>query len=678
MNKQTSKSYSKVSLQKIARADKGHPAKQLIVLSAVVLLACGLYAVGLKVLFVPVLIAVSSWRLPLPRIFTSWFSKAFVSLFVLAGVIQIASTLQFLALPHTGFALLAAIVTILYITIFTLAPKNSNGKTTVISATDVCALVVVIGFLLPFTPILAGDHSLLKIADIATVQGSDGVRHYISIENFMRYQHISYSRGNYYPSGFYEVAAFVQGTIFHSQFGLGLKNSAFLYFGDYLMYGSMLGFILYYLCVYWLRMFKERLAPEGWSWPKFLLALCLAPTLALLYLLPFVSEAFLSYYYVCVTIVCAFLFLTELNQTLRSNEDSVNLAVNQEGRWWLLVYLILVYGASMTWPLLIPPLLVIGALFLVPGRLAWRPLRDRLVSVSAIPIVIAFALQIIPIYFQIKYSVTNTSQSINATGGLTGFHAEILFLGVVLVVAALITTRLEVAQKRYVANIFLPLFAFLCLLMLYQYFTVGAVIYYVIKTSLLLEMMLLTFGVAMLIAAFAQSKLFGLRYAWALPLLPLLVVLLLINSIGNPLKDDRDLFRIRSNAPLPDFYSQDSQTYVNLGAEGKLKHYNMTSLHYNPAQGKFYANMQGPYWIGALQYDASSQDKQSFDCIGSVYYNLSFGDFSAIDQQQLGQNIKECASEAKSHGNTFYVITDPGSMQQVQNFVGNQVVVVAD
>jgi hypothetical protein len=56
--------------------------------------------------------------------------------------------------------------------------------------------------------------------------------------------------------------------------------------------------------------------------------------------------------------------------------------------------------------------------------------------------------------------------------------------------------------------------------------------------------------------------------------------------------------------------------------------------------------------------------------VGSLYFNLAFGDFSAADQTELAQNVQQCAAIAKQKGIPFYVVTDATSVQAVRSFVG--------
>jgi hypothetical protein len=643
--------------------------------SAIALL---LYACGLRIVLLPVFIAISVWRLPMPRIFSSWFGRVVIALLLTIALLQVGASLQFILFPKSDFITLAAITWLLYVAVWLWAPVQVAQRCSIISSSDICAFLVIACFIAPFSPVFVGHNSIEHIAQIGSLQAIDATNHYAAIAELTQAQHLNYAPGYYYPKGFHIAAGFMQNTVFRSQYGLGWQGNVWLFFADYMVYGALLGYLVYFLCLSWLRALNEKLVPDGWSWPKVLLAACLAPPLVLLYLLPFVPEGFLSYYYVCITLIGGLLYLGELRYTMKTRDSSLDLARDAPGRWMLVAYLLLLFGAGVTWPLLIPPFVLIGILFLIPGRLRWRLLCERLWTVSALPVLLVFVLQLLPLYFQLKYSSTATQQSLNLTGGLTQFHPYVLLVGLLIVAGVVASTKVEEAYRRIVAAIFLPLFGFEVLLLVFQYFTTGEVRYYAIKVSLLIEMLLLALSVAVLVRAFVSSKLYEARLAWLLPVLPLFVMILLVSSVDNPLKDTRDLFRNRSNDVIPQYLGEDVSTDVKLGEAGKLAHFNLTELHYNSAQGKFFADMQVPYWADMMQYSASKSDFQAAGCIGQIYSNLAFGTYDAAAQQLLTKQLKTCVAAVHRRGETFYIVTDPASVSAVRGLLGNTVTIVVD
>lgn len=649
-----------------------------VITAAASLVVLLLYILGFKVLLIPVFVGITAWRVPIPRIFSSWFGRIVVATLLLLSLMQVSASLQFLVVPKSGFITLAVVVWLLMCIIWLATPLQHYEKRRIISSSDICAFLVVLCFLLPFSPILIGRSSIRRIAEIGSIQAIDATNHYAAIAELTRAEHLNYKPGYYYPKGFHIAVGFTQNTFFANQYELGWRGNVMLFFADYMIYGALLGYLVFFLCLRWLRALSEKLAPERWSWSKLLLAACLALPLVLVYLLAFVPEGFLSYYYVCATLILALLYLGELQDTVRSKDDSLDLSSNTLGTWNLIAYLLLLFGAGATWPLLIPPFVVIGALFLIPGRLHWKLIVKRLWTIRALPVLVVFVLQLLPIYFQTKYSPTSTGASLNLTGGLTEFHPYVLLVGLLIVAGVMISAKVEESFRRVIANIFMPLFGFEGVFLIFQYFTTGQILYYAIKVSLLIEMMLLALSVALLVRVVAESKLYEARVVWLLPVVPLFAVILLISSLSNPLKDDRDLFRHYSNDVIPQYLDQDVETNVRLGEEGKIKHFNLTELHYNPAQGKFFADMQVPYWADMMQYSASPSDFQAVQCMGKIYSNLAFGTYDAAAQKLLTKELETCAIAAHKRGETFYVVTDPASAPHVRALLGKLVTIVVD
>jgi hypothetical protein len=652
--------------------------KQQVILSGVALLAFLLYAVGVKFVLLPVLVAISMRWLPMPRIVTSWFSRAVIAILLTMTLLQFAASVAFLLFPKRGFVVLAAILLIVHICMWICAPRRRPQKLSFISANDICGFVVVLCFLLPFGRMLTGQSTIQRIAEIGSLQAIDATNHYAAIAELTQDQHLNYAKDYYtYPKGFHIAVGFTQNTFFSSQYGLGWEGNALLYFGDYLLYGALLGYVLYLLCSSWLSALSDKFSITGWTWSKLLVAACMAPPLILLYLLPLVSEGFLSYYYVCITLITGLLFLSELRLSVKTAHDSLDLGVDAYGRWNLIAYVLLLFGATATWPLLMPPFAIIGALFLIPGHSPWKIFAKRIITPGLIPVAIAYATLLLPIYFQLKYS-NGTAQDLNLTGGLTQFHSYVLALGLIVTLLLVMNRKIEESFRRMILNIFFPLFGFTVILMIFQYFTIGEIRYYVIKVSLLMEMLLLALEVAVLIWVFVSSRLYEARTAWLLPVIPMFALILLIGSIDNPLKDTRDLFRHASQDTIPQYLDQDVAANVRLGEAGKIKNFNLTELHYNAAQGKFFADMQVPYWADMMQYTGNAQDHVAETCIGNIYNNLAFGSYDAAAQRSLKQELIACATAAQRRGEPFYVVTDAASLPHVRQLLGNRAIIVVD
>ena len=639
----------------------------------VVLAALALYFVGVKFLLLPVLLVLNARYLPIPKVFGSWFSRVFVGFAFVAVLLQIAGTIQFLVLPQSNFMVLAALLVALQVGLWYFIPKQPAQKyrdRKLFDTKDLCALVVAGFFLLPFAPILVGHDSAYKIAQIGSIEAIDATNHYAGIAEMNVAQHFTYAPNYYYPKGFHIATAFVENTTFSSQFSLGWQANALLFFAQYVVLAMMLAYALYYLGIGLIEAAGQKTLR---FWAKLLLALSLGPTLALLYLIPFVNEGFLNFYYVIMTIVLGLAYLVDVKG---KQDDWKKFVQDQKLRWALFAYMLLAFGASVSWPLLIPPLVLIGALFVLPLNLNLFAALKLLFTRAGWPIVAVFLLQLVPIYFQLKYSGSDSTQGINLTGGLKQFHPYILLAGAALVLGVGLGKKLDEDFRKVVFALYMPLLLFTGLLVLMQYFAVGEIRYYVIKSSILLEMLLLVLGVVMLVQAVLSRGPSDIKYSIMVPIFPIAITLLLISSVANPLKDIRDLFRDRSHQEKPAFFDQDTKTYAKLAAQGDIHHFNSTLLHYDQTKHVFYAHMQIPFWMNMMQYDGTWTDTTALDCVGRLYSNLDFGTFTPTEQEAMQTQLKTCATTARDRGFTFYIVTDKDSAATVQNTFGDVVKVV--
>src|SRR5580692_1946078 len=89
--------------------------KNLIKISILIVIATLTYLLGFKLLFVPILLGISAWRLPMPKLFRSWFSRIVLSLIIMLAIVQVAAIAQFLMFPKSGFDTLAVLTLLTYI-----------------------------------------------------------------------------------------------------------------------------------------------------------------------------------------------------------------------------------------------------------------------------------------------------------------------------------------------------------------------------------------------------------------------------------------------------------------------------------------------------------------------------------------------------------------------------------
>ena len=251
------------------------------------------------------------------------------------------------------------------------------------------------------------------------------------------------------------------------------------------------------------------------------------------------------------------------------------------------------------------------------------------------------------------------------------FHSLVLLAGVLILFGVLYSKQIQDAHKKLLANIYIPMTAFIALLIALQYFTVGEVRYYGIKTAMLLEIMLLVLAIVLLARAHLERGMSGLKYAVMLPAIPLVLMVLLMTTVGNPLKDLRDIFRDYSNQEKPAFFDHDMSEYARLGSKGDIAHYNSTILHYNAEKQQFYAHSQATFWANMMRYDGDREDFDALLCNSTLYSNLAFGTYTNKEQLALIAKVKECAKMAKDMNLTYYIITDKDSEQALHDTFGD-------
>ncbi len=644
--------------------------RRKVLAAAAIAVGLLLYVLGVRFALVPILLVANTFLLPMPAILGSWLSRVVLAFLVTMSLLQLGGALQFLLFPGSDFRTLAMITGGAQLALLALAPRPTLPPSTrFIDKRDCCGLLAAAFFLLPFSPILAGRNSATRIAEIGGLQAVDGPNHYGSIEAMAAEQHLDYAVGSYYPKGFHQASAFVENTVLDNQIQLGWQGNAFLYFFDYMFYGSLLAYLLFYLCTAWLG----ELVRKQPGWLPVITALCLGPPLSLLYLIPWVDLGFLSYYYSAATIAGSLLYLAEVS---RQHDGRTPVFEAAETRWCVLASLVLLYGVGMSWTLLLPPAVLSVLLFVLPPSLHPTALTRALLTRHAIPVVALLALLLLPIYFQLKYSAVNPAQGINTPGGLHGLHILVLLVGSTTLGLLVVSRRVTGALKRMLINIFVPLLVLVALILAEEYFAVGEVRYYGIKTALFAEVLLLTIGVAALLFVYAEVTKSGLKYALTLPAITTSLMILLVSTVANPLQETRDLFRGHSGSPKPQFFDKDVRAYVRLGLNGSLNQFNSTSLHYDPVKQLFYAHMQIPFWADMMQYQVEGGGFPALLCISRVYDNLAFGVFTAQSQQGLISTVQECATLAHEHRRTFYVVTDGASAPFIRQALGDSVELV--
>jgi hypothetical protein len=623
-----------------------------------------LYLAGFTWAFAPVMVVVMALALPYPGVFRSLFSRLIVSGLLFYSFLQLASLVQFLTLPQTGFAVIALLTFVLALcAVVALAPLSRNRPMVYADRKDAAAVLTAAFFLVPLAVLCFGSKGLLHTAQLGGIEGIDATNHFAITAEMTQAQHLTYRAGDYYPKGFHIATGFIQDSLHIRQSDQNWTTNATLFISQYLVFGGLLAYTLFYLG----RALVEVIGQQK-RMNDFWLALSIGPALTLIYLLPFVNDGFLSYYYICATVAMALVCMISFYEEHHSRQE--DFVFTPLSRWFMVAYFLLIVGASMSWPLLIPPLMLIPLLYLLPS--AFKNLRryKKLLTWQNVPLVLVALIQFVPIYFQLKYSDSSATDSITLSGGIHIFHFGVVILGLVLAVYLSLTATVSDAFKRFTNNVFWPLYIFLGGLMALQYFLIGELRYYSIKSAYLIEMFVLVVLVVWLLHLYEKSTLprFSLL---AVPVLTVTAFMALIGLTGNPIKETRDLLRNYSHEVKPQYFDQDVKEFVELGERGDIKNTNVTLLHYDQDKKKLFAHMQIPYWANMMSYSGRASDTAALHCNGHLYSNLLFGTFTDKEQQDLIRIVRACAAMARQHGGTYYIVTDDASEPIIKQLFGD-------
>ena len=651
----------------------------LLVALAGVALAFVAYIAGLRALFVPLLILLNAAALPMPRLLRSVVGRVVMGLLYTTALLQIAAVVQFFVARTSGFIVAAGITAFGNAVFLVLTPARCRAlqRIAVVTVSDVGALLAALVFLVPFAAFVAGHQVPVRIAEISSSQNVDAMNQFMLIGDQLRNQHLTYGMhgvlggfgdvaGYSVPLGFYTMLAFVENTFFTTHAALGWQGAAALYFTEYMVAGALVAFGAVKLCHTWIELLREtntsqlieRLVPV-------LAGIAVAIPLVLFYEFNLVWLGFLAYLYVLLVSIATILCLVEFRSTEEA-EESPGRRQLLDRAIYLVGALVLLYGVSATWPLLLPALLVTLLVSLsrsgssVP-RAEW--LR-AFVSPSGLLIASGLALQLIPVYFQFHYGGGLAGQ-LNIAGDIGQFRYFVLLAAAALVVLVVSMRWVPLWPRRLTIDVLVPLLILVSAVTAEQLFTIGSATYYAVKLAMLPDILTIALGTAVLFVWLVRSRLAEPLQLLLVTALPAVVMLGLVGTAPSVLKDARLLFPGHANVDVGPNFSPDAQHYAELGLAGKLGHYNAISLHWDTTQQVFTASMELPYWANALTYDASAYDRQASQCFDVAYSSWLAGRVDAAEQSLLLSQIKRCARLADDHGQTYYVVTDPSSVPYV-------------
>lgn len=633
-----------------------HPLVWAIIISSM------LYVMGVKWLFMPILIIVLTRYVPYPRPLQSVAARVMASILVYYVTCQIIATLLFIVMPSSNFNIIVALLAVVALAIIVLStPQFTRRDIVWFSRLDTMWVIVGIVTLVPFARIIGGDDSYYRIAQIGGGQAIDATNHFAYIAEMLEQQRLAYQEGSYYPGGFHLATALIESSFINQQSDIGWRGTTLLYATQY---GIMLG-LLSFAAVYFIATILGvyRLGNKHFTKLQWLsVSTVFGAGLTTLFFLPLIQHGFLNYIYSIATIMlgCVFLF-----------------SKNTFSFYRYAGALVLFYGASVSWPLLIPVLIgMVG----VHGLQVMT--RKQVISIVRQPkIVFAFIglliLHSIPIMFQLMFYGGDGSQGINLTGDLKVFRIGTLLLSLVVIGGIILDQKREDEEKAVVISALAPVTIFVAILALMQYFTAGEVRYYTIKTAIFMEMVLYVVVVLVVIQSLTRLP----EKMWAKWTVLYLVPILFIATFAisdNPVASIRNLFRGEASQEKPKFFDADLSIYTRLGAEGKIRDYNSTIVHYNKEDEKFFAHMQIPFWANMMQYDGTDSDRHPLACINKLYVNLNFGGYTKAEQEEFQSILRRCITLSKDRNNTFYIITDKESYNMVEETFGEANVKVID
>lgn len=605
-----------------------------------------LFLMGWGVLYVGALLYLITVGLPYPAVLRSAVSRLMVGFVLLLSLVQLASILQFFLFPSSGFGALSLLVTAAVSGLVWVLHHRTNWPVVVFDRRDAAGIGVALFFALPLVVLCFWRNDPARLTAFASVQGVDGANHYSMIAEMARVQHINYRDATYYPKGFHVASAFLLGGLHANQQDLTWLANARLYVAMFIGWGSAVAYLSLYLAVQLCEALATRVRPN-----LLLLAFCVGPALALLYMLVFTQEGFLSYFYVVAAILCGALFL----QSLRFE--------HREHQWPLVAYLLLSFGVAASWgPLLTPALLVAPLLYVWPHLRSWRRLLDS----DWRWVVGMLALQIIPLYLQLRYAHLSTEQGINATGGLKVFDYGVFLADIVVIGYVLASRNAAEEWRRFAGNLLMPFVVLAGVLMCYQYFTVGELRYYVIKTALLLGVLTLILGVVVLGWIFSKSKLTKAQRWLVLPVLVGLGIVALSGMTANPFDRARILFGTLVHM---DQRLSTIRTFTDLGLKGQLRT-NTVELRYD-ADNMLVGNPVVNNWANLMQF--TPHGAPAAQCASRIF-DIQIGQSNLARFPQLIAAVEACVKVAGERREPFVVATDAASAPRLRQVLGDTVI----
>lgn len=633
-----------------------------------IILGVVVYLIGLKWPLL-IIVAVSLVRfMPMPKVFDSWLSRLLMAVFFIYALLQIAAVAQVYLMPTGKFGVMAAMLAALTAVLIALFGSEKPQKSHVFTFKDLVVVISFLLFIVPFVPILKGDDaSLHKITGIGGGQVVDSIAHKNSIVKYTKSESMAadYKNGQFYPLGFHISTAFMEHSVLGNTNKHAWSTNAKLYFAEYAVLALFLAAALIY--------FGFGLAGAfGIGSREKVLLLAVGAAIGvgttILHLWPFLQTGFLNYYYITATVLLAAAYLLDRRPVYNPN---AKFGTNKlQFTWPVFAFLLLGFGASCSWPLLVPVILLSALLALLPLHVMRHIQRNwRTYALLWLPIIIAGVLNLLMAYLQSAYRQGNDDLVLMG-GAIQSYNALILLIGLTLTGLVIYKTKDDLSSKWLA--IVMPFMLLVAGLMALHFFMLGEPRYYLIKCAMLLEMFFLALFAVCAAVVVRKASLSGIVKVFWVVLAVVFVVLGTIATAPQPLSHIRALFRDQSNT-TPLFFENDTRQIAKLGAEGKLKDFNMTILHYDAAGDRFHANIQPASWALLFTRTDSYIRDAAEHCFDTQFGLLSQ---DTRNQNLLRQTVKECAAMHAQHGGKYYIVTDKASVDKVHETFGDTVEIV--
>lgn len=625
--------------------------KPLVFGISALFIGTGFAFVGFTALFVAALVYVLAIGVPYPAIFRSFVARLVAGFLLGFSIIQVAAAVQFFVAPASTFGVLCAISGIIALGLVLATYKQIPGERRPIwQNNDWAACIAVVCFVLPFAVLCFWKNDPASITSFASAQSMDGASHYIAVTEMGGTQHLNYQTVQYYPKGFHLAEALVMNALHVHQKDVTWEANARVYVLTYLAWGAVLVYVLFYAASQFLTQLFGRTKQKL---PIFLLAVAFGPVIAALYALPFAHEGFLNYYYICAAVVLGVLFLQQYNPGQKDTQ------------WFAVAYFVLAFGVAMSWgPLLAPLLVAAPVLYMMRGETNLMVLARRVLARDRWWVVAALLLQLVPLYLHLKYAKLSDAQGLNATGGLTAFHFGIIAIGMATVLYVLLARTIAEDIKRFAGYVLTPFLGLVVLFASIQLCMVGELRYYAIKTSYLLEMLVLALVAALLVYAVVRSGM-ELVNRWLVTVVVFCAGTILVLAVtANPFEIMRQMFRGIAHRGNPDI-----ALFTTLGREGKLGGTNTASLHYNATNNTLTGNALISNWANLMQYNSDSTPA-SAACTGVIFSTLTFPTGKPEDQATLTDAVRTCIAQALARNRPYFIVTDPASLPHLRELFG--------